>query len=121
MVLTKPWGGCYAATVKPLRVSLVEPVAYLKSELLSAFPRPAQDGHGAFAPGDVLLVLKRVNVQQAPPRPEQAVDFLAAFRFQVVSREFSNVQLPEADRLEDVLWQIAFNAYVQLLVKRHLH
>src|SRR5207244_6664359 len=33
MVLTKPWGGCYAGTVKPLRVSLVEPVAYLKSEL----------------------------------------------------------------------------------------
>src|SRR5215469_4396864 len=34
MVLTKPWGGCYAGTVKPLRVSLVEPVAYLKSELV---------------------------------------------------------------------------------------
>jgi hypothetical protein len=31
MVLTKPWGGCYSETVKPLRVSLVEPVAYLKS------------------------------------------------------------------------------------------
>jgi PilZ domain len=30
MVLTKPWGGCYAGTVKPLRLSLVEPVAYLK-------------------------------------------------------------------------------------------
>src|SRR5438309_11882747 len=29
-------GGCHAGTVKPIRVSLVEPVAYLKSELNSA-------------------------------------------------------------------------------------
>jgi hypothetical protein len=33
MVLTKPWGGCYVATVETFRVALVEPVAYLKSQL----------------------------------------------------------------------------------------
>ena len=37
MVLTKPWGGCYVATVKPFRVALVEPVAYLKSQLRRLF------------------------------------------------------------------------------------
>ena len=37
MFLTKPWGGCYVATVKPFRVALVEPVAYLKSQLFRVF------------------------------------------------------------------------------------
>jgi hypothetical protein len=86
--------------------------------LLSAFAQAAQNSHRAFSPDAVFLILERVDVQQPPAGPQQPVHFLAAFRFQVMSRQFRNVQLPQGQGFQNFLRHVMFDGLVQLFMSR---
>jgi hypothetical protein len=72
MVLTKPWGGCYVATVKPFRVALVEPVAYLKSQLRLIEPSPVGNVRGLF-------ILARFSLTFCPENDISASKLIGAY------------------------------------------
>lgn len=57
--------------------------------------RPAEDGHGTFAPDAIFLIFQGIDVKQLPAFVEQAVNLLAAARFEVMAGEFGDVELPE--------------------------
>lgn len=59
----------------------------------------------------VFLIPESVDVQQVPSFLEQAIDIFSAARFQVVARQFDDIELPQRWALGYAGWNFAWDRF----------